>query len=99
MLFQLAPFIAVSFFCVPELDAHPADCALLLDCCDPESGARNTERFLQNAHFSFLNILQNVTIVVLSIVPVFVFKMGVFGAVIGFVVLTILVSALCQVLI
>lgn len=100
VLFLLAPYIAVSFFHVPELEGMIQLTALCYPFIAVQKAVLGTLNGFRRMHlYALLNIIQNVTVVAASIVLVLLFEMGVMGAVIGFVGPTILVSALCPVLI
>jgi len=100
VLFFLAPYIAISFFHVPELEPLVQLTALCYPFIAVQKAVLGTLNGFRRMHlYALLNIIQNVTVVAASIVLVLLFEMGVMGAVIGFVGPTILVSALCPVLI
>ena len=100
VLFLLAPYIAVSFFHVPELEGMIQLTALCYPFIAVQKAVLGTLNGFRRMHlYALLNIVQNVTVVVVSIALVLVSGMGVMGAVIGFAGPTILVSALCPVLI
>lgn len=100
VLYLLAPFIAISFFHVPELESLIQMTALCYPFIAIQKAVLGTLNGFRKMHlYAFLNIVQNVTVVAVSIVLVLFFGMGVTGAVIGFVGPTILISALCPVLI
>lgn len=100
VLFLLAPYIAISFFHVPELEPLIQLTAICYPFIAIQKAVLGTLNGFRKMHlYALLNIIQNVTVVVASIALVLLFEMGVMGAVIGFVGPTILVSALCPVLI
>jgi len=100
VLFLLAPYIAISFFHVPELEGMIQLTALCYPFIAIQKAVLGTLNGFRKMHlYALLNIIQNVTVVAASIALVLLFEMGVMGAVIGFVGPTILVSALCPVLI
>ncbi len=100
VLFLLAPYIAVSFFHVPELEPLVQLTALCYPFIAIQKAVLGTLNGFRRMHlYALLNIVQNVTVVVGSVALVLLLDMGVMGAVIGFVGPTILVSALCPVLI
>ncbi len=100
VLFLLAPCIAVSFFRIPELEGMILLTALCCPFIAIQKAVLGTLNGFRRMHlYAFLNIIQNVTVVVVSITLVLFLGMGVMGAVIGFVGPTILISALCPVLI
>lgn len=100
VLFLLAPYIAISFFHVPELEPLIQLTAVCYPFIAIQKAVLGTlNGFRRMNLYALLNIIQNVTVVAVSITLVLLFEMGVMGAVIGFVGPTILVSALCPVLI
>jgi len=100
VLFLLAPCIAVSFFHIPELEGMIQLTAFCYPFIAIQKAVLGTLNGFRRMHlYALLNIIQNVTVVVASIALVLLSGMGVMGAVIGFVGPTILVSALCPVLI
>ncbi len=100
VLFLLAPYIAISFFHVPELEGMIQLTALCYPFIAVQKAVNGTLNGFRRMHlYAFLNIVQNVTVVAASIALVMLFEMGVMGAVIGFVGPTILVSALSPILI
>lgn len=100
VLFLLAPYIAISFFHVPELEPLVQLTALCYPFIAIQKAVLGTLNGFRRMHlYALLNIIQNVTVVAVSIALVLLFEMGVIGAVIGFVGPTILVSALCPILI
>jgi len=99
-LFLLAPYIAVSFFQVPELELLLKLTALCYPFIAIQKAVLGTLNGFRRMHlYALLNIAQNVAVVAVSIALVLLFGMGVFGAVIGFVGPTILISLLSPVLI
>lgn len=100
VLYLLAPYIAISFFHVPELEGMIQLTALCYPFIAVQKAVNGTLNGFRRMHlYAFLNIVQNVTVVAASIALVLLFEMGVMGAVIGFVGPTILVSALSPILI
>ena len=100
VLFLLAPYIAVSFFHVPELKPLVQLTALCYPFIAIQKAVLGTLNGFRKMHlYALLNIIQNVTVVVASIALVLLFEMGVMGAVIGFVGPTVLISALSPALI
>lgn len=100
VLYLLAPYIAISFFHVPELESMIQLTALCYPFIAVQKAVNGTLNGFRRMHlYAFLNIVQNVTVVAASIALVLLFEMGVMGAVIGFVGPTILVSALSPILI
>jgi len=86
VLFFLAPYIAVSFFHVPELEPLVQLTALCYPFIAIQKAVLGTLNGFRKMHlYALLNIIQNVTVVVASIALVLLFGMGVMGAVIGFV--------------
>ena len=100
VLFLLAPYIAVSFFHIPEMEPLVQLTAICYPFIAIQKAVLGTLNGFRRMHlYAFLNIIQNVTAVAASIALVLLFEMGVMGAVIGFVGPTVLISALCPVLI
>lgn len=100
VLFLLAPYIATSFFHVPELEPLVQLTALCYPFIAIQKAVLGTLNGFRRMHlYALLNIIQNVTVVVASIALVLFFEMGVMGAMIGVVGPTIFVSVLCPVLI
>jgi stage V sporulation protein B len=100
VLFLLAPYIAISFFHVPELEGMIQLTALCYPFIAIQKAVLGTLNGFRRMHlYALLNIIQNVAVVAVSISLVLLFEMGVMGAVIGFVGPTVLISALCPVLI
>ena len=100
VLFFLAPFIAVSFFRVPELELLIQLTAVCYPFIAIQKAVLGTLNGFRRMHlYAFLNIIQNVGIVAASVTLVLPFGAGVTGAVIGFVGPTVLISTLCPVLI
>ncbi len=100
VLFLLAPYIAISFLRVPELEPLARLTAICYPFIATQKVVLGTLNGFRQMHlYALLNIIQNVTVVATSIALVLLFEMGVMGAVIGFVGPTILVSALCPVII
>lgn len=100
VLFLLAPYIAISFFHVPELEPLIQLTAICYPFIAIQKAVLGTLNGFRRMHlYALLNIIQNVAVVAASIALVLLFEMGVMGAVIGFVGPTILVSALCPILI
>ncbi len=100
VLFLLAPYIAISFFHVPELEGMIQLTALCYPFIAIQKAVLGTLNGFRRMHlYALLNIIQNVAVVAVSIALVLFFGMGMMGAVIGFVGPTILVSALCPILI
>ena len=100
VLFLLAPYIATSFFHVPELEPLVQLTALCYPFIAIQKAVLGTLNGFRRMHlYALLDIAQNVIVVVTSIALVLLFEMGVMGAVIGFIGPTILVSVLSPVLI
>lgn len=100
VLFLLAPYIAISFFHVPELEGMIQLTALCYPFIAIQKAVLGTLNGFRKMHlYAFLNVIQNVGVVVVSIALVLLFGMGVMGAVIGFVGPTILISALSPILV
>lgn len=100
VLFLFAPYVAISFFHIPELEPLVQLTALCYPFIAVQKAVLGTLNGFRKMHlYALLNIIQNVTVVAASIALVLLFEMGVMGAVIGFVGPTVLVSALCPILI
>ncbi len=100
VLFFLAPYIAISFFHIPELESMIQLTAVCYPFIAIQKAVLGTlNGFRRMRLFAFLSIVQNVAVVVVSIILVLLFGMGVMGAVIGFVGPTILIGLLCPFLI
>lgn len=100
VLFLLAPYISISFFQVPELEPMIQLTAVCYPFIAVQKAVLGTLNGFRRMHlYAFLNIIQNVVVVAVSIILVLLFEMGVMGALIGFVGPTVLISALCPLLI
>jgi stage V sporulation protein B len=100
VLFFLAPFIANSLFHTPELEGMIQLIAFCFPFIAIQKAVLGTlNGFRRMRLFAFLTIAQNVSVVVVSIVLVQQFGMGVMGAIIGLVGVTILIGALCPLMI
>lgn len=100
VLFLMAPLIANSFFHMPALQEPISYIAL----CFPFIAVQKAVLGTLNGHrrmrqYAFLNIVQNVTVVLVSVILAIVMGMGVMGAVLGFVLPTIAISALSPLII
>lgn len=99
-LFLLAPYIAISFFHIPELEGLIQLTAFCYPFIAIQKAVLGTLNGFRRMHlYAFQNIIQNVTVVAASIVLVLFFGMGVMGAVVGFVGPTIFIGILCPALI
>lgn len=100
ILFFLSPFIAISFFHEPELEPLLKLIALCYPFIAIQKAVLGTlNGFRRMDLYAALNIVQNVTVVAISVAFVLLFGMGVFGALMGFVLPTILISFVCPFLI
>jgi stage V sporulation protein B len=100
LLFVLAPYIAISFFNIPELEGLIKLIALCYPFIAVQKAVIGTLNGFRRMHiYALLNIIQNISVVAASVALVSLFGMGVFGAVIGLIVPTILIGILCPVLI
>lgn len=100
VLFLMAPLIANIFFQMPALEEP----IRLIALCFPFIAVQKAVLGTLNGHrrmrsYAFLNIVQNVTVVLISILLAIGMGLGVLGAVLGFVLPTIAISALCPLLI
>lgn len=99
-LFLLAPYIAISFFKVPELENYLKLIALCFPFIAIQKAVLGTLNGFRRMHlYAFLNIVEYVSVVGVSLVFVLVFGMGVRGAIIGLAASTILIGILCPALI
>ena len=100
VLFFLSPYIAVSFFQVPELEPLLKLTALCYPFIAIQKAVLGTLNGFRRMHlYALLNIVQNVAVVAISVIFVLLFGMGVYGAVMGFVLPTIFISLVCPFLI
>jgi stage V sporulation protein B len=100
VFFFLAPYIAISFFKIPELVGLIQLIALCYPFIAIQKSVLGTLNGFRKMHlYALLNIIQNISTVGVSIVLVKVFGLGVQGAVIGLVAPTILIGILCPLLI
>ncbi len=100
ILFFLAPFIAISFFKVPELVGLIQITSFSFPFIAIQKAVLGTlNGFRKMSIFTSLNIIQNFSIVIVSIVLVQAFNGGIIGAVIGFIGPTILVGIFSPILI
>jgi stage V sporulation protein B len=93
LLYSLSEFISTNFFQIPEMVALlkiTAVCFPFIAIQKATTGSLNGFRKMN--HFAMVNIFQNTLVLLISILLVFFFKMGVTGAVIGFVVPTVVVG-------
>lgn len=100
ILFIFAPYIAVHLFHTPELESM----IQLIAFCYPfiaiqmaVSGTLNG--FRQMRSYALMNIIQSVSVFVVSIMLVIYFEFKVTGSVLGFVGPTILIGVICPILI
>lgn len=100
LLFLISPFIAVSFFKIPDLEGLIKLTALCYPFIAIQKAVLGTLNGFRRMHlFAVVNIAQNVSIVILSIILVMLFGMGVLGAVIGYVIPTFIISIISPILI
>jgi len=96
VIFLLAPYIAINFFKIPELEGLLRLTALCYPFISIQKAVLGTLNGFRKMHlFALLNIVQNLTVVISSLILVLIFRMGILGAVIGYVAPTILVGILC----
>lgn len=100
VIYLLSPLIANSVFHIPELESL----IKLVAFCYPFIGVQKAvlgtlNGFRKMNYFAALNIVQNIIVVVVSLLFVIYFKMAIFGAVIGFVIPTIVISLISPLLI
>jgi O-antigen/teichoic acid export membrane protein len=100
VLFLFAPYIAISFFRVPELEGLIQLTAICYPFIAIQKAVLGTLNGYRRMHlYALLMIVQNILVVGISLALVSVFLLGVLGAVIGFVASTILIGILCPLLI
>lgn len=100
VLFLLAPYIAVSFFKVPELEGLLQLIAVCYPFIAIQKAVLGTLNGFRKMHlYALLTIVQNIAVVGVSITLVLSFHMGITGSVIGFVVPTIIISIFSLILI
>jgi len=100
VLYLLAPYIAISFFKIPELEVLLQLIAICYPFIAIQKGVLGTLNGFRKMHlYALLNIVQNILVVGISLALVLVFGLGVLGAVIGLVVSTIVIGVLCPFLI
>jgi len=100
VLYLLAPYIAISFFKVAELEGLIQLTAICYPFIAIQKAVLGTLNGFRRMHlYALLNISQNISVVSLSLALVLIFGLGVRGAVIGFVASTILIGILCPFLI
>lgn len=93
LLYSLSEFISTNFFHIPEMVALlkiTAVCFPFIAIQKATTGSLNG--FQKMNHFAMVNILQNTLVLLISVLLVFFFKMGVTGAVIGFVFPTVVIG-------
>lgn len=100
VLFLLAPVISLSFFDVPELEPLLKLTAICYPFIAIQKAVLGTLNGFRRMHlFALLEIIQNVAVVCISVILVLLYGMGVMGAVVGFVVPTVIIGILCPFLI
>ncbi len=100
VLFLFAPYLAISFFHIPELEILIQLTALSYPFIAVQKAVLGTLNGFRRMHiFAFLNIVQNLAIVVTTVALVLIFRLGVLGAIIGFVAPTIIISLFSIILI
>jgi len=95
LLYSLSPFVSTNFFHFPEM----APLLRITAICFPFIAIQKITTGIMNGfrkmnHFAMINILQNTLVFLISILFVFPLKMGVTGAVIGFVLPTVVIGTL-----
>ncbi len=99
-LFFFAPYIAISFFNVPELEGLIRLIALCYPLISIQKAVLGTLNGFRRMHlYALLNIVQNISVVAASIILVISFGMGILGAVMGLVIPTILIGILSPIFI
>ena len=100
VLYLSSDAIAINFFHCPEMVHLLKITAFCLPFIALQKTALGTLNGLRKMnYFAFLNIVQNVSVVTLSVILVILFKMNVTGAVFGFVLPTIVMGPLALVFI
>ena len=100
VLFLFAPYLANSIFHTPEMEGM----IKLISICYPFIAIQKAvlgtlNGFRKMRHLAFLNIAQNVSVVLISVILVLSFDMGVMGAIMGLVVPTVIIGLLSPILI
>lgn len=83
---QMGELLIIVAFCIPFFSFQKVVLGIL-----------NGFRLMNN--YAFINILQNILMIILSAIFVIIFKMGVYGAVLGFVIPTIIVGIISYIFI
>ena len=93
LLYSFSAFISINFFHNPEMVTLLRITALCFPFIAIQKATTGTlNGFRKMNHFAMINILQNTFVFLISILLVFFLNMGVTGAVIGFVVPTIVIG-------
>ncbi|WP_238320328.1 flippase [Methanoculleus bourgensis] len=99
-LYFLAPYLATTFFKIPEMELLIQLTALCYPFIAVQKAVLGTLNGFRKMHlYAFLNIIQNASIVTLSVILVLSLGMNILGAVMGLVVPTVLISVLSPFLI
>lgn len=100
VLYILAPFIAITIFHVPEMEFLIQLTALCYPFIAIQKAVLGTLNGLRRMHlYAVLTIVQNISTVIISLLLVLLFSKGVQGAVIGFVIPTIIIGLICPIMI
>jgi O-antigen/teichoic acid export membrane protein len=100
VLFLLAPAISISFFDVPALEPLLKLIAICYPFIAIQKAVLGTLNGFRRMHlYALLEVIQNVAVVCISVILVLLFDMGVMGAVVGFVVPTVVIGIICPFLI
>lgn len=95
ILYSFSKFMSVNFFHIPEMVTLLKITAICFPFIAIQKATTGTlNGFRKMNHFAMINILQNTFVFLISIFFVFFLKMGVTGAVIGFVVPTVVIGVL-----
>lgn len=100
IIFLLAPYIAISFFQIPELEFPIQLTAFCYPFIAIQKTVLGTLNGFRRMHIlAFINIVQNVFVVVTSIILVIYYKMDILGAMVALVGPTILIGLVSPILI
>lgn len=95
LLWFLSPMIATSFFKIEELETYLKFVALAFPFIAIQKAVLNTLNGLKKIKmYSLITIIQNSTIVIASVIFVVFLKLGLYGATLGIVIPTIVISLL-----
>lgn len=93
ILYFFSEFISINFFHIPEMVTLLRITAVCFPFIAIQKATLGTlNGFRKMNHFAMINVLQNTLIFLISIFFVFYLKMGVIGAVIGFLIPTVMIG-------